>query len=294
MLQNPYAKGISIPNPKVPLSVDIPNGVQPGRKIYVNGTCAAKSEAFRVDLLTPQNFIALHINPRFKQNQIVRNSDRGGWGTEEKDGVFPFKNNQPFEMIITVHNDDFKVTVDGARVFDYKHRVPINEITRLNVSGDVVLKSVSFSVEDVARTQASDLPTPSAIAILGGSQVGKIIQVVGSVLDKAEMFSINMQVGPQLHSKDISLHFNPRFKDSIVVRNSLKNDVWGTEDRTGTTFPFKRGATFEILIFCDVSEWKVSVNGKHFISYPHQFPIKAIDHVKFTGDVKITNVRQFN
>jgi hypothetical protein len=122
-----------------------------------------------------------------------------------------------------------------------------------------------------------------------------------------------MQVGPQLHSKDISLHFNPRFKDSIVVRNSLKNDVWGTEDRTGTSFPFKRGATFEILIFCDVSEWyllikrnmiiliflinklrKVSVNGKHFISYPHQFPIKAIDHVKFTGDVKITNVRQFN
>jgi hypothetical protein len=39
------------------LSIDIPNGVQAGRKIYVNGTCAAKSEAFRVDLLTPQNFI---------------------------------------------------------------------------------------------------------------------------------------------------------------------------------------------------------------------------------------------
>ena len=39
-----------------------------------------------------------------------------------------------------------------------------------------------------------------------------------------------MQVGPQLHTKDISLHFNPRFdpKNPVVVRNSLRSDVWGT------------------------------------------------------------------
>ena len=103
-----------------------------------------------------------------------------------------------------------------------------------------------------------------------------------------------MQVGPQLHSKDISLHFNPRFKESIVVRNSLQSDVWGTEERSQTSFPFKRGSGFEVLIFCDVSEWKIAVNGKHFISFPHKFPIKNIDHVKITGDVVVNYVRQFN
>ena len=46
MLQNPYSKGISIPNPKVPLVVDIPNGVQPSKKIFINGTCASKCKMY--------------------------------------------------------------------------------------------------------------------------------------------------------------------------------------------------------------------------------------------------------
>ena len=39
---------------------------------------------------------------------------------------------------------------------------------------------------------------------------------------------------------------------------------------------------------------KVAVNGKHFVSYKHQLPIKIIDHIKFHGDVSINVVRQFN
>ena len=68
--------------------------------------------SFRIDFITAQNFIALHINPRFKQNQIVRNTDKGGWGAEEKNGSFPFKHNQPFEMIVTVHPDEYKVDLN--------------------------------------------------------------------------------------------------------------------------------------------------------------------------------------
>ena len=99
----------------------------------------------------------MHINPRFKQNQIVRNTDKGGWGTEERDGIFPFKQNQPFEMVITVHADEYKVSVDGQHIFDYRHRIPINEITRLEITSDLVLKSVTFAAEDTPRTQVANL-----------------------------------------------------------------------------------------------------------------------------------------
>ena len=46
---------------------------------------------------------------------------------------------------------------------------------------------------------------------------------------------------------DILFHFNPRFQDSIIVRNSKLCGDWGTEEREGDMV-LKRGAEFTIEI----------------------------------------------
>jgi hypothetical protein len=63
---------------------------------------------FTFNLCTPSG-IALHINPRFHLGCVVRNTDRGGWGAEERAGPFPFAKGQPFEMIIAVDHDRYRV-----------------------------------------------------------------------------------------------------------------------------------------------------------------------------------------
>lgn len=56
-----------------------------------------------------QNFV-LHVNPRFSQKCIVRNSKFGSWGQEERHGGIPLKRNDIFEIIILVEEDKYRVT----------------------------------------------------------------------------------------------------------------------------------------------------------------------------------------
>ena len=99
---------------------------------------------FRVDFYTPSGEIAFHINPRFDENCIVRNTEKEGWGQEERKGRFPLSQNTTFEMVITAESDHFNVKIDGSHAFDYRHRIPLDEVTVLSIEGGVECHDVSF------------------------------------------------------------------------------------------------------------------------------------------------------
>lgn len=65
----------------------------------------------KIDLGTRNGQIAFHINPRFGQGCIVRNSQLNGWGAEEKSGSFPFQKGRAFEIVILVEDDKYKVEI---------------------------------------------------------------------------------------------------------------------------------------------------------------------------------------
>ena len=53
---------------------------------------------------------ALHLNPRFDQHEVVRNSYiYGDWGSEENGGGFPLVKGVNFEIIILSTPSEYKV-----------------------------------------------------------------------------------------------------------------------------------------------------------------------------------------
>ena len=251
----------------------------------------------------------------------------------------PFARNDPFEMLIQVEADHFNVTVNGRHQFDYRHRVPLNQITRFGIDGQVDIHGVTYvgvsfqslilrinyylnsfqthqraheihnPVNIINESNKKKLkfhiylklfqPTPSAIRIPGGLVPGKLIQIIGQTPHYAGRFDINLQQSGHLpYAPNIGLHFNPRWDNPnspqpvVVCTHSLNSD-WEPEEEHYPSFPFAKGTQFELLILFEPGEFKVAVNGQHFISFPHRMPFKLNDHLSFNGDVQVSVVRIF-
>ena len=119
--------------------------------------------------------------------------------------------------------------------------------------------------------------------------------VVGRCTTSNAKFSVNFVVGNQVNpyeseTTDVALHFNPRFRENCVIRNTKQGGLYGKEERLPNVLPITPGATFELLFLVQHEAFKVAVNGKHFIEYKHRIPYQVVGLLKIEGDAVIDRV----
>ncbi|XP_058398951.1 galectin-8 isoform X3 [Diceros bicornis minor] len=295
-------------NPIIPYVGTIPDQLDPGTLIVVRGHVPNDSDRFQVDLqcgssVKPRADVAFHFNPRFKRtNCIVCNTLKSEkWGWEEITYDMPFKKERSFEIVLMVLKDKFQVAVNGKHILLYAHRISPEKIDTLGIYGKVNIHSIGFSFSsDLRSNQASTLEltaisrenTLPFVARLNSSMgPGRTVVIKGEVNTNAKGFNIDLKSGK---SKDIALHLNPRLNTKAFVRNSFLQESWGEEERNITSFPFSPGMYFEMIIYCDVREFKVAVNGVHSLEYKHRFKeLSNIDMLEIDGDIHLLEVRSW-
>lgn len=299
-------------NPTVPYVGTISEQLKPGSLIVIRGHIPNDVDRFQVDLqlgnsLKPRADVAFHFNPRFKRsNCIVCNTlTNEKWGWEEITYDMPFRKEKSFEIVIMVLKNKFQVAVNGKHTLLYAHRIGPEKIDTLGIYGKVNIHSIGFSfssglqnmetstlgLTQVRKSGKTQLSLPFEARLNASMGPGRTVVIKGEVNTNAKGFNVDLVVGK---SRDIALHLNPRLNVKAFVRNSFLQDAWGEEERNITCFPFSPGMYFEMIIYCDVQEFKVAINGVHNLEYKHRFKeLSSIDTLVVDGDIHLLDVRSW-
>ncbi|XP_077409745.1 galectin-8-like [Vanacampus margaritifer] len=305
----------SFVKPAIPFSWTIQGGLLPGEMILIQGTVPSDADRFQVDLtcgssVQPRADVIFHLNPRMKKGHLVCNTlQEGHWGCEEIFQRMPFASGAPFELLLLALSDRFKVAVNGAHVLDYKHRLPLDRVNTLAVSGKVRVDAAAVlpqaatpSSSDGERSRSSDDVASSRMLVMsaeprggfqgevaGGLCASSSVVIRGRTNHAAERFTVNLRVGS---SDDIALHINPRFKHQMIVLNSFLSGSWGVEERRVDVFPFGPGLYFEMIIRCEADSFRVAVNGVHQLDYKYRVrDLPSVTRLEVIGDLTLIDAK---
>uniref|UniRef100_A0A673WQ83 Galectin n=1 Tax=Salmo trutta TaxID=8032 RepID=A0A673WQ83_SALTR len=302
-------------NPRVPFTGCIQGALHEGKTITVTGRVLPGAQRFHVNLQCGSRGnpdIALHFNPRydsFLDVVICNTMQHSKWGSEEREYFATMTRGANFTLMFLVNRDSYSIFVNGVLFMEYLHRLSFSRVDTISVNGGVEVQSIAFSNPAVTSpppqpgypghphsapppytAQPPYTPKPSFVVpykniMAGGLYPGRNITIQGVVNHNADKFCINLRF-----NSGVAFHFNPRFNENVVVRNSLLKEQWGQEERTGG-MPFYRGQPFTVIIMCDTQCYKVMVNGALMFSYNHRhFLFQQIDILEVEGDMILSAV----
>ncbi|XP_004388198.1 galectin-4 isoform X1 [Trichechus manatus latirostris] len=309
-------------SPTLPYNKPIPGGLSVGMSIYIQGVANEHMRRFFVNFVVGHNpgaDIAFHFNPRFDGwDKVVLNSQHDGqWGREERKLSMPFSRGAAFELVFMVLAEHYKVVVNGTPFYEFKHRIPLQMVTHLQVDGDLELQSINFiggqptfgerpiptpqypgpvhshppwnNLPTMEGPPIFNPPVPFIGKLRGGLIARRTIIIKGFVPVSARSFAINFKVGA---SGDVAMHINPRLNEGVVVRNSHLNGSWGSEERNISYNPFGPGQFFDLSIRCGTDRFKVYGNGQHLFDFYHRLTaFQRVDVLEIKGDVTLSYVQ---
>ncbi|XP_039284998.1 galectin-8 [Nilaparvata lugens] len=90
---------------------------------------------------------------------------------------------------------------------------------------------------------------------------------------------------------DIGFHFNPRFDQQYIARNSKIDGKWGIEEaQSYCRFPFSRGDKFCVEIFATHNEFMVAVNGLHYCAFSYRYPLFDLNRIEIFGNLTLQKI----
>lgn len=150
---------------------------------------------------------------------------------------------------------------------------------RLNLEACQLQGTAYINEIDLACVQV-----PLNVPLHGGCVPGTKLTVSGCIGDDADRIAINLdahstyKLRHKAHTElqNTCLHFNPRFNENIIVRNTMIEGKWGDEEKDGG-LPIKRGQEFTIEIECFEECYVITINDLKFCTYKHRLsPCSAI------------------
>ncbi|XP_069682670.1 galectin-4-like isoform X2 [Periplaneta americana] len=181
-------------------------------------------------------------------------------------------------------------------IWDQRHKFHHNRYVPDKCWEEAAAKCGATVIASFFCHRMASLPVYNPIApyigvIDGGFHPGKMVRVQGTILPSANRFAINLQCGPNTSPRDdIALHVSPRFNENHVTRNSLQNMSWGPEENHGH-MPIQRGQSFEIIILCDPTHYKIAVNGQHYTEFGHRIPYQRVTYLAVDGDITLSLIQ---
>ncbi|KAI5098462.1 hypothetical protein C0J45_12189, partial [Silurus meridionalis] len=88
--------------------------------------------------------IAFHINPRIGDVVMLNSFRNGSWEKEEHASITAFSKEAALNMFIIISSEGYEVFVNGLRQFTFKHRFPVEDVSTLDISGDVAINYFGF------------------------------------------------------------------------------------------------------------------------------------------------------
>ncbi|KAJ1370314.1 32 kDa beta-galactoside-binding lectin [Parelaphostrongylus tenuis] len=271
-------------NYPIPYRSKLTEPFEPGQTLTVKGKTGEDSVRFTINLHNASadfsgNDVPLHVSVRFDEGKIVCNSfAKGEWGKEERKSN-PYKKGDDIDIRIRAHDSKYQIFVDQKELKEYEHRLPLSSVTHFSIDGDVLITHIHWG--------GKYYPVPYESGLTGeGLAIGKSLFIYGMPEKKGKRFHINILK----KNGDIALHFNPRFDEKAVVRNSLISNEWGNEEREGK-IPFEKAVGFDLEIKNEDFAFQIMVNGERFASYAHRLEPHELHGLQIGGDVEITGIQ---
>ncbi|XP_047677998.1 uncharacterized protein LOC113650748 isoform X2 [Tachysurus fulvidraco] len=288
-----------ISNPELPYVDSIPGGLKTDMAVVFQGALPADSKQFAINFQTGKNDgddIAFNINPRIGDVVALNSFRNGSWETEEHASVTAFTKEEALNMSIAINSDGYEVYVNGLHQCTFNHRIPVENISTLGISGDVIIYYFGF-VENWSRsslalenkeitemTSVTLLPITSdklalsfVSTIPGGIKADMGILFCGTVLEDSNEFEINFQTSQS--TDDIAFNINPQIVRFLVL-SSLRKGSRETEDLASD-----KGAAFNMFVVVRLEGYEVFVNGLQYCMFKHRVPLAVISSLGVRGDV---------
>ncbi|KAG9273532.1 hypothetical protein AMEX_G12694 [Astyanax mexicanus] len=126
----------------IPYVGTIPEGIKPDMAVCFQGTVPADSDQY-VLLYCSDTYgddVALHFNPLIGQKVTLSSFRNGKWESEESASAEPFTKGAPFTMFFAINTEGY----EGVKHCMFKHRIPVEKVSTLNIGGDVSLNMIGY------------------------------------------------------------------------------------------------------------------------------------------------------
>ncbi|XP_027035076.2 neoverrucotoxin subunit beta-like [Tachysurus fulvidraco] len=291
-------------NPTILYTEKIPGGLREGQALYFQGVVFSDGQSFALDFQTNEGDIALHFRPWFNAHICCNSYVNMKWQDEELKQI-KISEGSAFDIFVVIKTAGYEVYINGQKSFLFNHRIPMANVNKINIYGDVKMNTVgtvanwsqsTFGKElntGISRTKLSDIQSdvPHPVcnpskqylgSIPGGLRPGLALFLQGVVPSDFESFEINFKTGLS-DRDDIAFCFNPRI--SRVVFNSRRNWTWDKNRVETPGSPFVCGAAFEIIMVINPECYEVMVNGQVSYTFKHRIPVDKVTTLNIWGDV---------